>query len=138
MNTAVARQTTRMVVSYLASPRSPPADVQSLIALVRGTAEVASRLSAPDRLKRKTAADMAIARSITRDALISFEDGKPYKRLPRHLAARGLTPDEYRKKWNLPPDYPMISASYSAEISAKRRISARVWPAGFSISRSQG
>lgn len=54
-----------------------------------------------------------IRKSVTRDALISFEDGRPYKTLRRHLAARGLSPDEYRSKWGLPKDYPMTAPSYS-------------------------
>jgi predicted transcriptional regulator len=53
-----------------------------------------------------------IRKSITRDALISFEDNKPYKTLRRHLAARGLSPEEYRIKWGLPGDYPMAAPAY--------------------------
>ena len=55
-----------------------------------------------------------IRRSVRPDALISFEDGKPYKTLRRHLAARGLTPQHYRDKWGLPADYPMVAANYRA------------------------
>jgi len=55
-----------------------------------------------------------IRKSITNDALISFEDGKGYKTLRRHLATRGLTPEQYREKWGLPADYPLTSPSYSA------------------------
>ena len=55
-----------------------------------------------------------IRKSITPDALISFEDGKPYKALKRHLAARGMTPEQYREKWGLPRDYPIVSPNYSA------------------------
>ena len=64
-----------------------------------------------------------IRRSITRDALISFEDNKPYKTLRRHLAVRGLSPEEYRAKWGLPKDYPMVAPSYSeARASMARSI----------------
>jgi predicted transcriptional regulator len=55
-----------------------------------------------------------IRKSVTTDALISFENGRPYKTLRRHLAVRGLTPEQYRDKWGLPRDYPMVTASYSA------------------------
>ena len=58
-----------------------------------------------------------IRKSITPDALISFEDGKPYKTLRRHLTIRGLTPEAYREKWGLPRDYPMVTASYSDQRS---------------------
>ena len=47
------------------------------------------------------------------DALISMIDGKPYKMLKRHLSGNGLTPDEYRARYNLPSDYPMTSTNYS-------------------------
>ena len=60
----------------------------------------------------------AIRKSITPDALISFEDGKGYKSLKRTLSIRGLTPDQYRAKWGLPSDYPMVSPNYSAQRSA--------------------
>ena len=63
------------------------------------------------RPRQPTAAQ--IRKSITPDALISFEDNKGYKTLKRHLTLRGLTPDQYREKWGLPRDYPMVSPNYS-------------------------
>lgn len=50
-------------------------------------------------------------------ALICFEDGKSYKTLKRHLSIRGLTPADYRAKWGLPSDYPMVAPSYSVSRS---------------------
>ena len=47
------------------------------------------------------------------DALISMIDGKPYKMLKRHLSGNGLTPSEYRARYNLPNDYPMVAPSYA-------------------------
>jgi predicted transcriptional regulator len=58
-----------------------------------------------------------IKKSITPDHLISLEDGQKYKSLKRHLSTRGMTPDEYRAKWGLPRDYPMVAANYSAQRS---------------------
>jgi predicted transcriptional regulator len=60
---------------------------------------------------------VSVKKSITPDHLISLEDGKKYKSLKRHLTSRGMTPDEYRAKWGLPKDYPMVAASYSAQRS---------------------
>lgn len=62
-----------------------------------------------------------IKKSITPDALISFEDGKPYKVLRRHLTLRGLTPEAYCEKYGLPRDYPMTSTNYSAQRSELAR-----------------
>ena len=53
--------------------------------------------------------------------LISLEDGKTYKSLRRHLAVRGMTPDEYRAKWGLPKGYPMVAAGYSEARSTLAR-----------------
>jgi predicted transcriptional regulator len=55
-----------------------------------------------------------IKKSITPDALTSFEDGKSYKSLKRHLSKRGMTPQQYRDKWGLPATYPMVSPNYAA------------------------
>lgn len=59
-----------------------------------------------------------VRKSVTPDGLISFEDGRPYKTLKRHLSGRGLTPADYRAKYGLPSDYPMVAPNYSAARSA--------------------
>ena len=61
---------------------------------------------------------MPIRRSITPDFLICLEDGKQFKSLRRHLAALDLTPAQYREKWNLPAEYPMVAPNYAAQRSA--------------------
>lgn len=55
-----------------------------------------------------------VKKSVSPDYLISLEDGKRYKALRRHLSSRGMTPDDYRAKWGLPKDYPMVAPSYAA------------------------
>ncbi|MGH1573863.1 MucR family transcriptional regulator [Methylobacterium sp. P31] len=62
-----------------------------------------------------------IRRSVTPEFLISFEDGKPYKTLRRHLTLRGLTPEAYRAKSGLAPGYPMTAQSYSEQRSQLAR-----------------
>lgn len=58
-------------------------------------------------------------RSVFPDYIVSLEDGKRYKSLKRHLATRhGMTPEDYRAKWGLPEDYPMVAPNYSATRSA--------------------
>ncbi|MHB8284013.1 MAG: MucR family transcriptional regulator [Caulobacteraceae bacterium] len=77
---------------------------------------------------------MSIRKSITPDLLISLEYGKQYKSLKRHLSTRVMTPDDYRAKWGLPRDYPMVAAAHSAQrsqlakalgVSAKADVSLR-------------
>lgn len=59
--------------------------------------------------------------SIGTDALISFVDGRPYKTLKRHLHKHGMTPDQYRDKWNLPSDYPMAHTTYCTVRSVRAK-----------------
>lgn len=57
-------------------------------------------------------------RTVFPDYIISLEDGRYIRSMKKHLAARGMTPDEYRVKWGLAADYPMVAPNYSAERSA--------------------
>ena len=59
-----------------------------------------------------------IRKSVTPDYLICLEDGKKFKSMRRHLAGLGLTPEQYREKWKLPSDYPMVAPNYAAQRSA--------------------
>ena len=62
---------------------------------------------------------VAIKKSVTPDFIICLEDGKKFKSLKRHLrTAYGVTPDEYRAKWGLPADYPMVAPNYAAARSS--------------------
>lgn len=60
-----------------------------------------------------------VKRSVTPDYIVCLEDGKKFKSLKRHLRTHyNLTPEEYREKWNLPHDYPMVAPNYAAARSA--------------------
>ena len=59
-----------------------------------------------------------VRKSITPDYLVCLDDGRKFKSLKRHLASLGMTPDQYRAKWNLPADYPMVASNYAATRSA--------------------
>jgi predicted transcriptional regulator len=57
---------------------------------------------------------VAVRKSVTPDYIVSLEDGRKFKSLKRHLAGTyGMTPDEYRAKWGLPRDYPMVAPNYA-------------------------
>ena len=65
------------------------------------------------------AAAVSVRKSLaSKDHIVSMIDGKPYKTLRRHLATNGLTPEEYRQRYGLKPDYPMVAEGYSAARSA--------------------
>ena len=70
---------------------------------------------------------MSLRKSVTPDFLICLEDGKKFKSLRRHLAGLGLTPEQYREKWKLPSDYPMVAPNYAAQRSALAKAD-RTWP----------
>ena len=55
-----------------------------------------------------------IKKSVTPDYIISLEDGRKFKSMKRYLGIRNMTPAEYRQKWGLPSDYPMVSPNYAA------------------------
>ena len=61
---------------------------------------------------------VSIRKSVTPDYLICLDDGLKFKSLRRHLTTLGMTPEQYRLKWNLPGDYPMVAPNYAAQRSA--------------------
>ena len=63
-------------------------------------------------------AAVSVRKSITPDHLVCLDDGKKFKSLKRRLGSLGMTPDQYRAKWNLPGDYPMVAPNYAAARSA--------------------
>ncbi|QRE74337.1 MucR family transcriptional regulator [Methylobacterium aquaticum] len=104
------------IVSAYVSNNSVP--VGELSSLIRSVHEAMARLgsAAPAEPERLTP-PVPIKKTVSPDYLISLEDGRRYRTLKRHLAGRGLTPEQYRQKWGLPPDYPMVAANYAAQRS---------------------
>jgi predicted transcriptional regulator len=107
------KRTAEVVSAYVSNNPVPASELASLIAAI---AESISRLTvAAPSAPEKPVPAVPIKRSITKDYLISLEDGQKFRSLKRALAARyGLTPQEYRAKWGLPADYPMVAPGYSA------------------------
>jgi predicted transcriptional regulator len=107
-----------IVAAYLAHNEAPPAAVPRLISSVfnalSGLGESAMR---SPRARRRPPA-VPIARSVTPDYIICLEDGRRLKMLKRHLRSMfDMTPEAYRAKWGLPPDYPMVAPTYAARRS---------------------
>jgi len=115
--------TADLVSAYVSSNSIPASELAGLLssihAALSGLTAGGTTKPAKDGIEKLTPAQ--IKKSITPEALISFEDGKPYKTLKRHLTLRGLSPEAYRAKHGLPADYPMTSASYSAQRSELAR-----------------
>ena len=108
-----------IVAAFVSNNPLPKGDLPALIHAMHSAVErlAAEPESAPPQVEAKTPA-VPIRRSITPDFLICLDDGKRFKSLRRHLAGLGLTPEQYRRKWNLPPDYPMVAPNYAARRSA--------------------
>ncbi|AWN52424.1 MucR family transcriptional regulator [Methylobacterium sp. 17Sr1-1] len=104
-----------LVGAYAMRNNIPVSEVPGLVAATHAALVKLCPPSAPGDGKPLPAT--SIRQTITPDHIISLEDGKPYKALKRHLTTRGLTPDEYRRKWGLSPDYPMVAANYTAQRS---------------------
>ncbi|MGX7708350.1 MucR family transcriptional regulator [Methylobacterium sp. Gmos1] len=104
-----------IVSAYVSNNSVPVADLPALINAIH---QSLSRLGDTQAVEaEKPAPLMPIKKTVTPDYLISLEDGRQYKSLKRHLSTRGLTPEEYRRKWGLPHDYPMVAANYAAQRS---------------------
>lgn len=109
--------TTSVVAAYVAGNRVEARDLPVLIRNVYATLqELASGRAKPQDPLQEPA--VTIKKSVTPDYIICLEDGKKFKSLKRHLRTRySMTPDEYRAKWNLPHDYPMVAPNYARERS---------------------
>ena len=104
-----------IVSAYVSNNSVPASEVPGLIGAIHSSLTQLGTPTAPE--PEKLTPPVPIKRTVTPDHIISLEDGKPYKTLKRHLSGRGLTPDQYRQKWGLPPDYPMVAANYAAQRS---------------------
>jgi len=105
--------TAAIVAAYVGNNSMAAGDLPALIATVHGALRNAGEPAAPVGESTLAPTRAQIRRSITDDALISFEDGRPYRTLKRHLSTRGLTPAAYKAKWGLPDDYPTTAPSYA-------------------------
>ena len=107
--------TADIVSSYVANNSVHRGDLPTVIASVH--AALLGLTTPKQEESDKPQPAVSIRKSITPDFLISLEDGKKYKTLKRHLGKLGLTAEEYRAKWGLPADYPMVAPSYAAKRS---------------------
>lgn len=107
--------TSEIVSAYVANNKIPASELPEVISSVhsalRGLDE--KKVQEPEKLVPL----MPIKKTITADFLISLEDGRRYKSLKRHLSGRGLTPADYREKWGLAKDYPMVAPNYAKQRS---------------------
>ncbi len=110
--------TGQIVAAYVSRNVIPVSDLPTLISTIH---QSLTNLGKPQE-QAEPAADLKpavpIKKSVHPDHIVCLEDGKKLKMLKRHLATSyGLTPDEYRAKWGLPSDYPMVAPNYAKQRS---------------------
>jgi len=103
-----------IVSAYVSHNAVSPVDLPKLIADVHRALQSLQSNEAPAPTEELKPA-VPVRKSVSPDYIICLEDGKKFKSLKRHLRTHyNLSPEEYREKWGLPADYPMVAPSYSA------------------------
>lgn len=106
----------RIVAAYVANNRMVAQDLPSFIETVHRT--LISLGTGSDIAQEAPKPAVPVRRSVTDDYIVCLEDGQRFKSLKRHLrSAYNLTPEQYRVKWGLPHDYPMVAPNYAAKRS---------------------
>jgi predicted transcriptional regulator len=96
------------------TPDDVPAFLSSMHAALSGLSSEQQPSEAPAQEQPEYTPAVSVRKSLASpDHIVSMIDGKPYKTLRRHLARHGLTPEQYRERYNLKRDYPIVSESYS-------------------------
>ncbi|WIA54889.1 MucR family transcriptional regulator [Sphingobium sp. WTD-1] len=114
--------TVQLLSAYFSNNQVPAGDIAGIIEATRGALEGKGEAEAPAPVEHVPA--VSVRKSLgSREHLISMIDGKPYKTLKRHLATNGLTPAEYRERYKLPRDYPMVAPAYSEH---RRAVAAKL------------
>ena len=102
-----------IVAAFVSNNSVPVTDLPGLIASVHAALGGLGHGEATEQAEPLTPA-VPIKKSIMPDYLVCLEDGKRFKSLKRHLRSQyNMTPEQYREKWNLPADYPMVAPKYA-------------------------
>ena len=108
----MASLTTEIVAAFVGNNAIAPPDLPNLIASVFAALDSLGRPGTPAPGRPEPA--VPIRRSIAHEHLVCLEDGRKVRTLKRYLGTRyGMTPDDYRRRWGLPPDYPMVAPAYN-------------------------
>ncbi|CAM5280621.1 putative transcriptional regulator [Aquamicrobium terrae] len=112
---SVIELTANVIAAYVSNNPVPVAELPALIGQVHTSLRQISSGETGKEPPQELKPAVSIEKSATSDFIICLEDGKKFKSLKRHLATHySLTPDEYRAKWGLPMNYPMVAPNYAA------------------------
>ncbi|HLH90389.1 MAG TPA: MucR family transcriptional regulator [Xanthobacteraceae bacterium] len=107
--------TAKIVAAYVSHNNVSAGDLAGLINQVHAALTRVTATNHGEAPSEPLKPAVAVKRSITSDHIICLEDGKKFKSLKRHLRTQyNMTPEAYREKWGLPPDYPMVAPNYAA------------------------
>jgi predicted transcriptional regulator len=110
--------TAEIVSAYVGNNTTPAAELPSLIGQIHAALVRVSEGQAPAAPAPQKPA-VPVKKSLTAEYIVCLEDGKKFKSLKRHLRSKyNMTPEQYRDKWNLPADYPMVAPNYAVTRSA--------------------
>jgi predicted transcriptional regulator len=117
----LAELTVEIVSAFVSNNPIPAASLPELIASVHKSMS-GLRQPVAAKIEPQTPA-VNPKRSVFPDHIVSLENGRKFKSMKRHVGLLGMTPDEYRAKWGLPHDYPMVAPNYAATRSALAKAS---------------
>jgi predicted transcriptional regulator len=107
-----------IVSAYVSRNQVAAEAVPEIIRSVHGALLQLTGAAAPEAPEERPKAAVPIGRSVQHDYIVCLEDGKRLKMLKRYLRSRyNMSPDDYRRRWGLPPDYPMVAPAYAARRS---------------------
>ncbi len=113
----ILRMTSDVVAAYVGNNELQTAELGNVIQTVHGSLSALNGHGEAVTEPQKPA--ISVRRSVTPDYIVCLEDGKKLKMLKRHLRTTyNMTPEEYRSKWGLPADYPMVAPNYAKQRSA--------------------
>jgi predicted transcriptional regulator len=107
-----------IVSAFVQNNSVPASELPGLISSVHAAISNLGSAAGPVPATEPAKPAVSIKKSVTPDYIICLEDGKQFKSLKRHLKGLGMSPEQYREKWNLPLDYPMVAPNYAATRSA--------------------
>lgn len=122
--------TTDIVSSHVANNRVDSTDLPQLI---RQVYSALTNIGETEPVLERPQPAVSIKKSVTPEFIVCLEDGKKLKMLKRHLkTSYNMTPEEYRERWSLPPDYPMVAPNYAVQ---RRELAKKI---GLGTARSKG
>ena len=110
--------TAEIVAAYVSRNSVPVADLPNLIRSIHTSLSTLGAAPAAETPSAPLVPAISVRKSITDEYIISLEDGRKFKSMKRYLSGLGMTPADYRAKWGLPLDYPMVAPAYAAKRSA--------------------